>query len=77
MFQIMNFKDGDKRVVWDSGSLAEIQAAKEMFDNLRKEGLMPFRVGVGGKASAEEMTEFDPLAEQVLFLPGKRLVAGG
>ena len=78
MFRIMNFKDGDKRVVWNRDSLAEIQAAKEMFDQLKdKENLRPYRVGTGGKASAEIMEEFDPMAEEVIFLPGKQLVAGG
>jgi hypothetical protein len=71
IFQVMNRCDGDKRVVWNSDSLAEIQAAKEMFDNLKKEGLTPYRVGVGGKAMSDKMDEFDPMAEQVLFLPLK------
>jgi hypothetical protein len=70
MFHVMNQRDGDKRVVWNSDSLAEIQAAKEMFDILKKE-LTPYRVGVGGKAMPDKMDEFDPMAEQVLFLPLK------
>jgi methylmalonyl-CoA mutase cobalamin-binding subunit len=77
VFQILNPNDGDKRVVWDSGSLAEIQAAKKMFDDLVAEGLEPYRVGVGGKATAKKMEEFDPMAEQVIFLPGKKLAVGG
>ena len=76
VLHIVNWKDGDKRVVWDSGSLAEIQAAKTMFDNLRKEGLTPYKVGTNGKATSERMEEFDPMAEQVMFLPLK-LAAGG
>ena len=28
-----------------------------------------FRVGVDGQASAEVMDEFDPLAEEVIFMP--------
>jgi hypothetical protein len=75
IFQIMNPKDGDKRVVWDSNSLAEIQAAKQMFDDLKKH-LTPYRVGANGKASSKQMDEFDPLAEQVIFLPIK-MVQGG
>ena len=76
VLHIMNPKDGDKRVVWDSGSLAEIRAAKEMFDNLKKQGLTPYQVGTAGKATSQKMEEFDPMAEQVLFLPLK-LAAGG
>lgn len=76
IFQIVNWKDGDKRVVWDSNSLAEIRAAKEMFDDLKKQGLKPYKVGTGGKASSDEMNEFDPMAEQVIFLPIKMAVGG-
>ena len=76
VFHIQNPKDGDKRVVWDSGSLAEIRAAKTMFDDLKKQGLAPYRVGTGGKTSSQKMEEFDPMAEQVMFLP-MQLVAGG
>jgi len=76
VFHIVNRKDGDKRVVWDSGSLADIRAAKQMFDDLRKQGLTPYEVGTGGRASSQIMDEFDPMAEQVMFLPLK-LAAGG
>jgi hypothetical protein len=76
ILHVVNWKDGDKRVVWDSGSLAEITAAKKMFDDLKKEKLTPFRVGTNGKASPKEMDEFDPMAEQVIFLPLK-LATGG
>jgi hypothetical protein len=47
-----------------------------MFVNLIKKGLKPFRVGVDGKATSEVMDEFDPHAEEVIFLP-QALVAGG
>ena len=76
MFHIMNSKDGDKRVIWNAQSLAEIQSAKRMFDDLKAQGLTPFRVGARGKASANEMEEFDPLAEQVIFAPAKMAVGG-
>lgn len=76
MFRIMTKKDGDKRVVWNNRSLPEIQAAKSMFDSLSSQGLTPYKVGSGGKASSAVMDEFDPLAEEVIFLP-MRAVAGG
>jgi len=77
IFHIMNPKDGDKRIVWNSDSLAEIRAAKEMFDDLVRQGSQPYHVGTGGKATSRKMDEFDPMAEQVIFLPGKQLQAGG
>lgn len=76
VFRVMTPKDGDKRVVWDSRSFAQIQEAKTMFDELVAQGLVPYRVGVNGKATSEVMDEFDPYAEEVIFLP-VAMVAGG
>lgn len=75
-FRILSAEYGDKRVTWDSRVLAEIKAARDMFISLVKKGLKPFRVGTNGKATAEVMREFDPRAEEVIFLPSA-LVAGG
>lgn len=75
-FRIMTKEDGDKRVVWNSMNLGEIRAAKEMFDQLIQEGLVPYKVGVDGQASSEVMDEFDPVAEEVIFMP-VAMVAGG
>lgn len=76
VFRIINQKDGDKRIVWDAGSMVEINGAKEMFDNLISEGLVPYRVDVSGKRTPEVMQEFDPAAEEVIFMPIAP-VAGG
>jgi hypothetical protein len=76
VLRIMTPKDGDKRVVWNRDSLAEISDAKKMFDDLSSSGLTPFKVGVGGKATAEIMDEFDPFAEEIIFMPRKMLAGG-
>lgn len=76
MFRILSQDKGDDRITWDSQSLADIRAAKNMFVDFIKKGLKPFKVGVDGKVTAEVMREFDPLAEEVIFLPMAR-VAGG
>ena len=75
-FRIMTPKDGDKRVVWDSRDFAQINEAKGMFDKLVVQGLVPYCVGVNGRASSEVMSEFDPYAEEIIFLP-IAMVAGG
>jgi hypothetical protein len=75
-FRVMTAKDGDKRVVWDARDLDQIEEAKAMFDQLIQEGLVPYKVGLDGKATAEVMEEFDPYAEECLFLP-IAAVAGG
>jgi hypothetical protein len=76
VFRILNPLTGDDRLTWDSTSLPEIKAAKQQFLDLVEKGLTPYRVGVNGKPTAEVMDEFDPTAEEVVFL-GHQLVAGG
>jgi len=80
LFRIMTAKDGDKRVVWDNRDLDQIADAKAMFDACIEEGLVPYRVDFNGKVTSEVMDEFDPDAEEVIFLPVSKklgLVAGG
>src|SRR5690554_1997428 len=76
VMRVMTPKDGDKRITWDSRDFTQVREAKEMFDKCVAEGLVPYRVGVGGKATSEVMTEFDPHAEEIIFVP-IRQVAGG
>lgn len=75
-FRFLTPKDGDKRVVWDSRDMDQIEEAKAMFDECVAKGLVPYRVGTDGKATAEVMDEFDPEAEEVIFMPIAQ-VAGG
>ncbi len=76
MFRILSRQHGDTRVVWNRYSLAEVRAAKEMFDDLILKGLIPYVVGDDGRASAIVMDEFDPSAEEVLFMPIQMLAGG-
>lgn len=75
IFRILNQKDGDKRLVWNRLSLADMNEASRMFDQFTAEGLQGYRVGGDGR-QGERMEKFDPTAEEVIFLPIK-LVAGG
>ena len=75
-FRIMTPDDGDKRVIWNCRVIQEIRAAKDMFLNLIKQGMMPFKVGRDGKRSSERMEEFDPVAEEVIFIPMPAVVGG-
>ena len=76
MFRILHPLKGDERLIWDSGNLSDIQGAKKLFVDLIEKGLTPYRVGTNGKATSEEMVEFDPAAEEVIFL-AQNLVCGG
>lgn len=76
-WRFLSQKDGDKRVVWNSGSIPEINAARSMFQELVSQGMTPYRVGSpGGRASPNVMDEFDPTAEEVIFIPTKMIAAG-
>ena len=76
MFRIITVADGDQRVVWDSSSLADVQEAKKLFDQMKQKGLSPHRVEPSSKSSGKIMEEFDPAAEEILFLP-VQMVGGG
>ena len=76
VFYVMTANDGDKRIVWNSGILQQIRDAKKMFEDLIKKGLVPYNVGENGKATNQIIKEFDPLAEEILFLP-VAMIAGG
>lgn len=75
-FRIMTAKDGDKRIVWCRRVLTQIAEAKKLFMDLMSKGNVPYRVGVDGAATSEVMKEFDPTAEEVIFMP-IRAVSGG
>lgn len=75
-FRIMTPRDGDKRVVWDSRDFDQINDAKSMFDECVAQGLVPYKVGTDGRATSEVMDEFDPEAEEVIFLPIAAVVGG-
>lgn len=75
VFRILDQREGDKRLVWNRMSMADIAEADRMFDKFIKEGFNAYRVGGDGKQGAP-MNAFDPTAEEVIFLPVK-LLAGG
>lgn len=76
LFSIMN-PSGDDRLTWMKDSLKSIQAAKQAFVDFVKQGLKPYKVKTDGTVTAEIMDEFDPEAEEVIFLPGRPILAGG
>ncbi len=73
--RVMTQEDGDKRIVWDNNDFAQISEAKNMFDNLVMQGLVPYCVGDNGRA-ADVMIEFDPYAEEIIFCPMHMAVGG-
>ena len=76
VFRVITPTDGDKRVVWNRGSIPDINAARKMFTDLVTAGMVPYRVGAGGQASSTVMDKFDPAAEEVIFMPMKAIAGG-
>lgn len=76
VMRILSQEDGDRRLVWNKFSIPEISAARKMFDDLVREGMVPYRVGVDGDASSVKMTQFDPSVEEIIFMPIKALIGG-
>lgn len=76
VLRVLTENEGDKLFVWNPLSLPEINEAHKFFKQCVNQGLLPYKVGVGGKATAEVMTEFNPGAGEIIFLPIKRVVGG-
>jgi hypothetical protein len=68
--------DGDKRVIWDNQDLEQIAEAELTFNNLIAQGMEAYKVGIDGKKSSEKIFEFDPHAEEIIFVQ-LAMVAGG
>lgn len=76
MFRVLTPEAGDERYVWDRRDFAAIREAKDFFNKMVAQGMVPYRVGRSGAKSPEVMAEFDPLAEEVIFAPIRRAVGG-
>lgn len=62
---------GDSKLVWDADKDAEVQAAREMYDGLKKKGYAAFGVKKDGE-KGKILTEFDPEAEKIIMVPPAR-----
>lgn len=60
---------GDSKHIWDKSKPIEVEAAKAMFDTLVKKGYLAFHVKGEQGEKGEQMKEFDPNSERVIFVP--------
>lgn len=67
IFRIINQRDGDKRLCWDTRNIMEINSIKEMFDQLVAEGFVPYKVDPSGKKTPVVMDVFDPTAGELMM----------
>ena len=75
--RIPTSKHGDKRVVWDASDSDHVVEARKFFDLLIEQGMVPYAVAPDGKLPATIMDDFDPKAEEVMFLAVAAVVGLG
>lgn len=59
----MTSDDGDFRITWDPADPAQVENAREAFDDLRRSGYGTYKIeGQGSKRSRTAISRFDPAA---------------
>lgn len=76
LFRILTPSKGDEKVVWDCRDLGAIQKAKKTFNELKEKGMIAYKVGLDGKKTSTVLEEFDPFAEEIVFVPVRAAVGG-
>lgn len=62
---------GDTKHYWNAADPSEVAAVGAVFDECRAKGYTAARMGRGG-ARGEVITEFDPSAHSIVFIPPVR-----
>lgn len=62
-------KEGDTKITWSHDNEHEVENARRSFDYFREQGFTAFRADGPDGGVGETMHEFDPNAEQVVFIP--------
>jgi len=62
---------GDKRLVWDRCSLAQIEEARRVFDKYISLGYKAYAVRMCDAATGAEVETFDELYQELVMKPGK------
>jgi hypothetical protein len=58
---------GDTKIMWSRDNPAEVEVARTSFEKLKKEGYTAFRVTGKDGVAGEQMRDFDPNAERIIF----------
>lgn len=67
VLRLLHQDHGDIRIVWDSGDLRQIQDAKNTFNRLIEEGMVPYLVDPETGQVTVITDEFDPWAEEIVM----------
>lgn len=65
-FCVMDYS-GDTRHQWNKNNGAEVDAAKHLFNELRKQGYMAYTLENDSKGQV--VTEFDSSVQKLIFVP--------
>jgi len=61
-------KSGDVKMIWDGEKKKEVDAAKKMFDDMKKNGYLAYTVDREGE-KGEVIFDFHPQAEKIIMTP--------
>lgn len=59
---------GDTKLIWDEDNQDEVDAAKDMFDKLKKKGYLAYSVNKKGD-KGEVLSKFDASVERIIMAP--------
>lgn len=60
---------GDTKTIWDKNKPDEVEAARMQFTHLRSKGYLAYRAEGKEGERGEQLHEFDPNAERIVFAP--------
>lgn len=60
---------GDTKITWNPGNVAEVETAREHFDRLRGMGHLAYAIDPADQSAGEQLREFDPAARQIVMAP--------
>ena len=62
-------REGDTRITWDAENEDEVNAARTMFESLKKKGFSAYSVKGKKGEKGELIREFDPELEMIIMSP--------
>jgi hypothetical protein len=63
---VMN-ETGDTKIMWSKDNQEEVDNARRNFDDMKRKGYTAFRVTGKNGDPGEQMRDFDPNAERIIF----------
>ncbi len=68
VFEVIDHRAGDVKIMWDRTKTDEVEAAQATFDKLIKKGYAAFLVKDNDGNKGEKITKFDAKAERIIMV---------